>query len=445
MDGPRQRDGQRRLAFGLTVLAVAALLVPVAAVGGDADAAGPGPGHADGTSSHAPSDDLEVHDPIRIEGDADLAAQAAAEGWPGAGTPADPYVIAGLDITADGAPALFVSGTSAHLVIRDNFLHSGRDQFNGLRLFGTANVTVQSNHMLRNRHGLLAEQCAGPLTVVGNLAERNAGAGLEVQFCDGTLFADNDVSVNAPEPGEQGLGFGIVAVVSDDVRTLSNRVVNNTGIGIAYHGSGAGLVRDNLVEGNGDGMQLDLGVGTVVAGNVVRHNQGDGIRIANLGRGIHVVDNVLEGHPPPDLQAGDLFAAVRVLEDDNRVAKNRIARNGVGVLVEGAERTVVFDNRFQANTVDALALDTQTTRWNVSKTALPPGTPNAAGGPFLGGNLWDTYVGADLDADGLGDVAHRPVPWDLVSLLLGADVQGPDDQLPLVRGTVQVGPVGVPP
>ena len=42
-----------------------------------------------------------LHDPIKIEGDEDFAAQAASEGWPGDGSEENPYVIEGYEITLD--------------------------------------------------------------------------------------------------------------------------------------------------------------------------------------------------------------------------------------------------------------------------------------------------------------------------------------------------------
>jgi parallel beta-helix repeat protein len=65
------------------------------------------------------SSELTDHVPFTIDGTADFGLQ----GWPGAGTPADPYVIAGLNITTDvGLIGIEVKNTNASFVIRDCFI-----------------------------------------------------------------------------------------------------------------------------------------------------------------------------------------------------------------------------------------------------------------------------------------------------------------------------------
>jgi len=60
------------------------------------------------------------HVPILIDGTADFGDQ----GWPGAGTFGDPYVISGLNITYDlGVPCITIFNTDAYFVISDCYLN----------------------------------------------------------------------------------------------------------------------------------------------------------------------------------------------------------------------------------------------------------------------------------------------------------------------------------
>ena len=60
-------------------------------------------------NGHAP------HDPISIISNAELVSQ----GWPGSGTPANPYRIEGLSINQTGVTRISISQTSAHILIQN--------------------------------------------------------------------------------------------------------------------------------------------------------------------------------------------------------------------------------------------------------------------------------------------------------------------------------------
>lgn len=78
------------------------------------------------------------HVPFAIEQTSDFTTQ----GWPGAGTENDPYVISALKIVADfGLVCISITNTTAHFVIRDCYLEQG-----------SAMATVQ---LLNTTHGTI--------------------------------------------------------------------------------------------------------------------------------------------------------------------------------------------------------------------------------------------------------------------------------------------------
>ena len=108
---------------------------------------------------------------------------------------------------------------------------------------------------------------------------------------------------------------------------------------------------------------------------------------------------------------------------ESRLDGNRFSENTVGVLIEGGGHLAISGNRFVRN------------GWAVKLMANSPGnrfegnlfegnsfdlaTNSRSTDGVVSGNWWDRYQGYDLDRDGRGDVAFRPVR--LFSLLVAND------------------------
>ena len=72
------------------------------------------------------------HNPIYIDGNADFASQASAEGWPGDGSAGNPYIIEGYDINASTTNGIDIRNTDVYFVIRDCYVHDGGVSYNGI-------------------------------------------------------------------------------------------------------------------------------------------------------------------------------------------------------------------------------------------------------------------------------------------------------------------------
>ncbi len=163
--------------------------------------------------------------PVTIDGDADLAKQ----GWPGSGTPGDPYVIGGLDIDARGAPhAIQVSSTSAYLVIRDNRLH-GTGASSPVMKFGNAiglldslNVRVLGNELFDNDATGIQAIRVRNLVIDGNGVHDNQ-VGVYLQQTSLFRVTNNTIAASAME--------GLRLVDCAEGRLHHNNLMGNSGGG----------------------------------------------------------------------------------------------------------------------------------------------------------------------------------------------------------------------
>ena len=96
------------------------------------------------------------HVPIIIDGTGDFGAQ----GYPGSGTSGDPYVISGLNITADAdMDCITIINTTAYFVIRDCYLNQlsspmGPDPLSGIRLLNTTHGTIEYCTVISAERGI---------------------------------------------------------------------------------------------------------------------------------------------------------------------------------------------------------------------------------------------------------------------------------------------------
>ncbi len=90
------------------------------------------------------TENYTAHAPISINGDDDLAAQAASEGWPGSGTESDPYLIEDyeIDMSLEDGTAIFISGTDLFVEIVNCYIHGNYQGNEGIGISKVSNLTI---------------------------------------------------------------------------------------------------------------------------------------------------------------------------------------------------------------------------------------------------------------------------------------------------------------
>lgn len=284
----------------------------------------------------------------------------------------------------------------------------------------------------------------------------------------------------------------VVFFDGQDHRVTQNRFVDGRSGGVYLSGVKRTLVEENLVHATGHGFVVKDGSKDVdirdnelsQSGNVgIRISGGEGIRLEdNLARdldyavlvetenvtgvtiqGGELVDNhaglsVIETAQPVKVHGttitgnwvgvtldeadGHLLTGLDVSDNDRAIFLRRaesvtlrdshIEDNGLGLYLVRSTENLVYNNVFNNVYDNAWLIKSPDNAWNTRQTA----GPNIVGGPWIAGNLWHDYIGADADLDGIGEVPHQPIPYHSTLELLAYEFglpMGPFDLRPLVK------------
>jgi parallel beta-helix repeat protein len=219
---------------------------------------------------------LQPHAPILIQGD---AAFVAANGVvSGAGTAANPFVIAGWEISPSANPAVQVRDTTTHFVIRD-LVASHAYTGCAVSLLNVTHATVQNATLTSGGDPL----CAGSARDVVFRGNTLSVGGINVEASDGVVASDNLVV-----DGNLGVWR------SANVTVQGNRIVRG-GVNVGW--SSNATVRGNSVEDPDTyGIWLPSVTNATVAANVVSNGTQTGILVGS-SEGVVIDGNEIAGGP----------------------------------------------------------------------------------------------------------------------------------------------------
>lgn len=202
-----------------------------------------------------------------------------------------------------------------------------------------------------------------------------------------------------------------------------------TGNGLHSWSSRDVVFEDNVIDGHRDGIYFEFTVGGVARRNISRHSRRYGLHfmfsdscryenntfLANesgvavmYAKYVSMIGNRFERN------RGSAAYGVLLKEiSDSELRGNVFVENSIGLHLEGANRNRIADNDFVRNGWGVrIMADAQENvlRGNLfSGNVFDVGTNSRLNYSTFTGNWWDRYRGYDLDRDGRGDVAHRPV------------------------------------
>jgi parallel beta-helix repeat protein len=317
------------------------------------------------------------------------------------GDAADPFVIAGWDITpfadvaGDAYPevgGIRIAETRAHVVIRDNLLRGHRAPVAaeldpvghivafdaaGISLLNATNVRVEGNDLHGNDVGILVRGGSGA-SLAGNHFEGNA---VNVHVTD---HAAPLLEANVVGGGQRGLHLerapgamvrgntldGIevaIEVHSSPAARLEANHLRGAAVGIEVKASEGAILEDNRVEGATDGLAVQDSRGARLARNQVLGGQRaivldrteaavvEGNLVDGAAEGIHVGASPsarLEGNTAKGI-AG---SGIAVQASDDASLRGNLAEDGLGagIVVQGGQRVVVEANEGHRNALDGI-------------------------------------------------------------------------------------------
>jgi nitrous oxidase accessory protein len=200
---------------------------------------------------------------------------------------------------------------------------------NGIDLFGSHRWRVEEN-VVRNMHDGIYMESSDDTSVIGNEIERSR-YGIHCMYTSGTVIRDNVGSGNIT--GAMVMTTREVEVVNNVFAKQSENVHSQ---GILLFDAHDSLFENNTIEGNRAGFYVEQSTG-------------------------------------------------------NRLLRNQVAYNFIGLQLLEAENNVLEGNLFQGNVADAQAKGSRSND--------------------ISGNYWDSFQGIDGNGDGYSDVSYSINPF----------------------------------
>ncbi|UCG70234.1 MAG: right-handed parallel beta-helix repeat-containing protein [Thermoplasmata archaeon] len=210
-----------------------------------------------------------AHEPIKIVGDADFSAQAAAEGWPGNGTAGNPYIIEGYEIDAEYVNGIDITSTSVHFIIRDSLLMG--NAYRAISLINVMNATIYNCTIKYWNYGFYLESSSG-----NNITENKV---LNISFYSINLWnSDDNIIVRNYVSNSR---YGINLDSSHENNIINNSIFLNQYDGLYIQNSRNNKISDNTIINNGGGIiNLYSSGDNNLTGNIISDNGRYGIYLS---------------------------------------------------------------------------------------------------------------------------------------------------------------------
>ncbi|MHA2380095.1 MAG: NosD domain-containing protein [Candidatus Thorarchaeota archaeon] len=281
------------------------------------------------------------HGPIAIDGDANFSDTALLEGWPGDGSPENPYIIDGLDIDLGGGVGncISISNTRVSFTISNCNLtgagfHTGMDVGAGIFLKNVTNGELVNNTCFSNGECGISLRRSTSNTVSDNICNNNrVGIALWTWYertAYNNILFNNTCTLN----GESG-----IELWNSNSNTLANNTCTSNGeYGIRLSFSYSNIVANNTCNNNRIGIYLYDSTQNTVVDNTCNNNEDAGIHL--------------------------------IRSDDNTMANNTCTSNMYGIYLYDSDHNTVASNTCTSSRYGIYLHDNSTYNTVVNNTCL---------------------------------------------------------------------------
>jgi parallel beta-helix repeat protein len=178
-----------------------------------------------------------VREPIRINGDSDFAAQAAAEGWPGDGGEGDPYIIGGYEI--DGANyehCILINNTNIYFELKGNYVHGSKY---GISFEMVQNAIIKDNRLSNNNYSIKFAHSNRNI-ISNNTITDNVWIGIYLIMSSNNTVSSNNVSNQK---------YGVAISYCNENVIVNNTISNSSEVGVIVTEDGT-LIHNNDIRDN---------------------------------------------------------------------------------------------------------------------------------------------------------------------------------------------------
>ena len=325
---------------------------------------------------------LEDHDSIVIDGNADFSSQASAEGWSGDGSPGDPYNISYFSITG----YIKISNVDAHFTIKNCLIDGAYDGIlfsnvtnaqiynntitnhidDGIELDYSFNNSIYNNSIINNGwFGIYLTNSSSNNCINNNTIDGNIKDGITLDS-----YSNNNTITNNTNINNDG---GILLWYSANNNVTTNNLSINDIDGIMlYHSSNNSLINNSFSDNGEAGIYLTGSSNNSFINNTIKDNDEDGIYLTGSSNNTFINNSIINNDYGVYLHSSrnNSFIKNTILtntrdgirlywsSNNNTITMNVISYNHEdGIGVHQSDNTCITNNTITNNYDDGIYFD----------------------------------------------------------------------------------------